>query len=267
MKITVLQRFVKENGFEENHQSALKAIAEVNDSDLIVLPELFTCGYNQDSISECARCSQQLYADFAALSSQKECAILAGSMAISQDGQTHNQSTFWNKKGELQAFYNKIHLFRLLNEDKYFCAGNQIVFTDYAGWRIGILICYDLRFAELAGILAQQGCNLLIIPAAWPADRIAVFKQLAIARAIENQLWVVAVNRASSKERTTYGGNSLIIAPDGEIVAEAGVFEQTIKAEIDLDRVIAYRKAIPCISDRRHDLYELKAKTQSTIPN
>jgi len=263
MKITILQTTVDENNVTENHNSALKLIAAAPESDLIILPELFVCGYNQQAISECAGKSQQLVMDYADCARQKDSALIGGSMALKDNDKIYNRSLFFDRTGDLITAYNKIHLFKLMQEDEYFSAGNRIIFADYKGWRIGFLICYDLRFPELAGILAQKGCNLLVIPSAWPANRIAVFKQLAIARAIENQLWVAAVNRASAENRTTYGGNSLIIAPSGEIIAEAGLTAQTICAELDLDRVTEYRKTIPCISDRRHDLYELVDKTNS----
>jgi len=263
MKITILQTVVDENNVTENHNSALKLIAAVPGSDLIILPELFVCGYNRQAISECAGKSLQLVMDYSDCARQKGSALITGSMALVDNGRIYNRSLFFDRTGEVITAYNKIHLFKLMQEDEYFSAGNRIIFADYKGWRIGFLICYDLRFPELAGILAQKGCNLLVIPSAWPANRIAVFKQLAIARAIENQLWVAAVNRASAENRTTYGGNSLIIAPSGEIIAEAGLTAQTICAELDLDRVTEYRKTIPCISDRRHDLYELVDKTNS----
>ena len=258
VKITILQTAVKEKDPAANHQQALDDLSKAPAADLLLLPELFISGYSSSSITSTALQCKELTESYRRLAKTKQTAILAGSLAYQEEGKIYNRAQFIDSRGEIAAHYDKIHLFRLLDEDKYFAAGSSPVYLDYLGWRIGIITCYDLRFPELTRLLALAGCNLLLIPAAWPHNRISVFQQLAIARAIENQLWVVGVNRASQPDKITYGGNSLIIAPDGEIIKQAGIYPETISAEIDLQRVIEYRKNIPCYDDRRTDVYKLE---------
>lgn len=117
--------------------------------------------------------------------------------------------------------------------------------------KVGLSTCYDLRFPELYRKQVDAGAQVFVIPAAWPAARVAAWRTLLQARAIENQVFVIACNTAGTHAGTEMGGNSAIVAPTGEVLAEAGRGERTITLDIDLDDVAATRQAFPVLSDRR----------------
>ena len=115
-------------------------------------------------------------------------------------------------------------------------------------------ICYDLRFPELHRLAVAGGAQILSIGANWPRARIAHWRSLAIARAIENQSCVIAVNRVGSDPDHEYGGNSMIIGPDGGILAEAGDSATLLEADLDLDELLERRRSFPALVDRRDEL-------------
>ena len=117
------------------------------------------------------------------------------------------------------------------------------------------IICYDIRFPELARKLALNGAQLLFVPAEWPHPRLHHWRTLLTARAIENQMYVIACNRVGRSGETSFFGHSMIINPWGEIVTEADENEQIVTAEIDLELVAKVRSTIPVFEDRRPDVY------------
>lgn len=166
-----------------------------------------------------------------------------------------NRAVFFSN-GQILNTYDKTHLFKPMKEDIYFKRGNGYSVFGYKNWKIGLNICYDLRFPEAQRSLYHLGADLIIIPAAWPYFKVDIMKKLAIARAIENQLYIIVVNRAaSSLERLDYGGNSLIISPEGKVLLELDHFEAEGEQEIDLEKVRAYRNSLNCFNDRRDDIY------------
>ena len=117
--------------------------------------------------------------------------------------------------------------------------------------KVGLSTCYDLRFPELYRKQVDAGAQVFVIPAAWPAARVAAWRTLLQARAIENQVFVIACNTAGTHAGTEMGGNSAIISPTGEVLAEAGRGERTLTLDIDLDDVAATREAFQVLADRR----------------
>jgi predicted amidohydrolase len=122
---------------------------------------------------------------------------------------------------------------------------------------VGLAICYDLRFPELFRAYALAGTHTVIIPAEWPNPRMAHWQTLLRARAIENQMFIIACNRVGQSGNTTFFGRSCIIDPWGETIVEAGEQAILLTADIDIDVVDTVRKKIPVFADRRPDLYEM----------
>lgn len=224
--------------------------------DLIMLPEMWNTGYALERISELAdEAGARTKAMLSQFCRANGVRLLAGSIAEGRPDGVYNTSYYFDANGDIQGEYSKIHLFRLMDEEKHLQAGDTIGRLREAGEDAGMMICYDIRFPELARKLALDGAKMLFVPAQWPNPRLHHWRTLLTARAIENQMFVIACNRCGTSGSSSFFGHSLIIDPWGEIVAEAGEEETILRAEIDLSLVDAVRAKIPVFEDRRPALY------------
>lgn len=234
-----------------------KAINDVEKPDVILFPEMWNTGYSLEQINELADENGERTKRFIAEFCRKhQVHIIAGSIAQKQGTEVRNTIYVFNRDGEITADYSKIHLFRLMDEEKYLVCGNQIGHMEIEGNPAGVMICYDIRFPELARTMALNGAKVMFVPAEWPHPRMHHWRTLLMARAIENQMFVVACNRVGVSGTTEFFGHSLVIDPWGEIIAEGGEEEQIIFATIDLDEVDRVRKKIPVFEDRRPHIYQ-----------
>ncbi len=243
---------------QENLGKTLRKIDEASkDSpDIICLPELFTTGYYLEEANDLAEPIPGATTE--ALSKKAKTInsfIIAGSILEKSSNGIYNTSVVINLEGKTVGKYSKIHLFPLFNEDKYLKAGNESFCLDLGIAKIGIMICYDLRFPELARKLALQDGEILFIPSEFPNPRLSHWRHLLIARAIENQLFVVGVNRVGEDEKTSYFGHSMIVNPMGEVLVEADENEKIIYAEINLDEIKRVRSSLPTLTERRPETY------------
>lgn len=224
--------------------------------DVILLPEMWNTGYALDRIQQLAdnqgERTRKLISDFCW---EYEVHVIAGSIADLKGGEVRNTMYVFDRTGAVVADYSKIHLFRLMAEEKHLTAGDHIGQFELEGVSAGMMICYDIRFPELTRKLALGGVKVLFIPAEWPNPRLHHWRTLLTARAIENQMYIVACNRVGISESTEFFGHSLIIDPWGEIVAEAGEEETIVTAELDLNLVDQVRQRIPIFEDRRPQFY------------
>jgi omega-amidase len=246
---------------DENYQKVSvllhKAISGTVKPDVIILPEMWNTGYALEYIEQLAdqrgERTKKLISDFCR---RHEVHVIAGSIADMVNGEVRNTTYVFDRTGAVVADYSKIHLFLLMNEEKHLIAGDQIGQFELEGTSAGMMICYDIRFPELMRKLALDGVKVVFIPAEWPNPRLHHWRTLLMARAIENQMYIVACNRVGTSEGTEFFGHSLIIDPWGEIVAEAGREEAIVCAELDLNLVDQVRQRIPVFDDRRPKLYE-----------
>jgi predicted amidohydrolase len=148
-----------------------------------------------------------------------------------------------------------VHLYRLMKEDLCLTAGAQTTIVELPWAPAGLAICYDLRFPELFRKYALAGARMVILPAEWPRPRLAHWRTLLRARAIENQMYVIACNRVGGTSGDQFPGHSAIVDPWGRAIVEGGEDEEVLTAEINLDEVTSFRKLIPVFEDRRPDLY------------
>ncbi len=221
---------------------------------LAVLPEMFSCSFDNENLKEHSGSTQKIIETLSNLSLKHKMAI-AGSLPELEDGKIFNTMVFIDVDGKLKGRYRKLHLFRLTGEHLYYTAGNEIITVDSVLGRIGLMTCYDLRFPELARALFLKGAKLIVISAQWPEPRKEHWEALIRARAIENQLFMVCSNRTGKEAGLVFPGMSMIVDPMGKILANAGGNDSCVFAEIDLGAVQNMRTLIPCATDRRPEIY------------
>lgn len=224
-------------------------------SDLVVFPELWDTGYALDRAGELASpLGEGRFAEVAALAKEHGLYV-TGSLMEDLGGTACNCMAMFSPQGDLLGAYRKLHLFRLMDEEKYLTEGNAPLALDLPWGRTGLAICYDLRFPELFRRYAVEGAKMALLPSEWPHPRLNHWRTLLRARAIENQMFVVGCNRVGVTGDTHFFGHSTIVDPWGETVIEGGEDEMLLTAEIDLASVDDVRRRIPIFEDRRPDVY------------
>lgn len=221
-------------------------------SQIIVLPEVFSTGFCYDNMEKSAETSPYPTVEELAKLSEKYDCILIGSI-IEKKEQPYYNLGFCIESGELAGVYRKTHPFG--REKSYFSRGDSIVPIELKNLTIGLEICYELRFPEIARKQALSGSDILVTIAEFPDPRINHWYTLAKARSIENQIPHIACNRTGDDSYSTYSGGSMIIDAWGKVKADAGNSECIIVWQIDLDETREIRNQITVLSDRRIDLY------------
>lgn len=225
-------------------------------TDIVVLPELWTTGPAGDDLDRLADPGGRgLAGTVGPLALDRGVHIIAGSVVVQRPGGLTNTACVFDRGGALVAQYDKVHLFPPMGEDRRFQPGRRPGHFILDSVPCGVMICYDLRFPELARSLALAGARVFFVPAHWPLARLDHWRTLLRARAIENQVYVVGVNAAGSRGGEVFGGHSLVVDPWGRVLAEAGEEAETLVAAIDLGLVDEVRKAIPVFSGRRPAAY------------
>ncbi|HHW54999.1 MAG: carbon-nitrogen family hydrolase [bacterium] len=249
---------------EENRRRFQELLEELaGEADLVLFPETWNLGFYPQKVSQLAEGEGETTKSFVAgLARRHRVNICAGSIAEGEDGKLYNTSYVFDRQGELIGCYRKIHLFTHGKEHHHFSAGSRPGLFTAEGITWGQLICYDIRFPELARTLALAGAQVLLIPAQWPYARLHHWRTLLMARAIENQLYVIGVNSCGTMVGGRKAcGHSLAVDPWGEIMAEAGEGEETLLVELDLARVEEVRREFGVFTDRRPQLYALEEDT------
>ncbi len=224
-------------------------------SNLVVLPELWSTGYALSQAKDLAsQLNTGIFAQTATLATQNG-ACLVGSVLEKRGLEVTNSAAFFAPNGRMLGVYRKVHLFRLMDEDRHLQPGSAPLIMSLPWGDTALAICYDLRFPELFRKYAVQGAKMIIIPAEWPIERIEHWRALLIARAIENQCFIVACNAAGQCGDKIMGGHSMIVDPWGKIIVEVGEAPTLVTAEIDTDLVDVVRARIPVFEDRRPEVY------------
>ncbi len=232
------------------------------DFQIAVLPEVFNTGLTEENFERLAEVVPTgMTSTFASETAKKHnIYFLAGSiMEKCPDGKVRNTSALYSPDGKLAAKYSKIHMFSYFGsaEGKYVTAGDSCCVAETDIGKIGLSICYDLRFPELYRKLTYSGAQMIFCCAAWPLDRLSHWLVLNQARAVENLVWMISVNQSGRmSEKRTNAGNSMIINPWGEVTAQGGSEEKALYAQIDLDEVERIRKDFPVLNDRNLKAYE-----------
>ena len=214
-------------------------------TDLIVLPEMFTTGFSMNALANAEKpggATEQWLQDVAR---RLDCAV-SGSIAVHEGDAVYNRMLFATPRGV--QHYDKRHLFRLAGEDERYQPGKERVIVVWRDWRINLQVCYDLRFPVFSR--NRDDYDLLLYVANWPARRRLHWRQLLIARAIENQACVVGVNRIGKDANgVDYSGDSLAIAADGELLLDRLNDNGAARVILDGAALQNYREKFPCQLD------------------
>ncbi|XP_040279234.1 omega-amidase NIT2 [Bufo bufo] len=237
-------------------------------AQIVALPECFNSPYGTKFFPEYAEKipgpSTQVLSDVA-----KECGIylIGGSIPEEDSGKLYNTCTVYGPDGTLLVKHRKIHLFNIdipgkirFQESETLSPGDSLSVFDTPFCKIGVGICYDIRFAELAQIYTKKGCQLLVYPGAFNMTTgPAHWELLQRARALDNQVYVATASPArDDKASYVAWGHSTVVSPWGEVIAKAEADETIIFADIDLQYLADVRQQIPIHSQRRHDLYSVE---------
>lgn len=272
IKLALCQINVVDNK-EENLKAASLMILESvkNNADFIVLPEMFNCPYANDKFIEYGEeeNDSQTLNNISSLANENNVYILAGSIPEKENGKLYNTSYLFDRTGEIIAKHRKMHLFDIDVKDKItfkesdvLTAGDEFTIAKTEFGKIGIGICYDVRFPELARLMVENGALILFYPGAFnmttgPAHWELLFRS----RALDNQAYCVGVAPALNEDASYHSfGHSIITSPWGEVLAQAGEKEELILFEIDLNEIKKIREELPLLKNKREDLYEVKRK-------
>ncbi len=222
--------------------------------DILVLPELWKVGYS--NYDHYLRCSEPLHGNtvrtFSRWAQRLFCTMVPGSFLEKQkDGFLYNAMPLIETNGIQRAVYRKIHLFGFQSrEQQLLHPGNQIAVVQTRLGKIGLATCYDLRFPEQFRAMVDAGAEIFCVAAAWPRERMRDWRTFCRARAMENQCYLLACNHVGTHAGVTGAGHSMIVAPDGTILAEAGEEEVLLTAEFDLAEVRRVREGFPVLQNR-----------------
>ena len=261
MKVSCLQMNMKLGCPDENFSLAEKLIRESvkEQPDVIVLPETWNTGFfPKENLSDlCCQDGDTVKLRIGELAKKYKVNIVAGSVSNVRNGKVYNTAFVFDRDGICIAEYDKTHLFTPMGEDDYYTFGDHLCRFELDGVKCGIIICYDVRFPELTRSLALQGLDMLFVVSQWPKERILHLQTLTVARAIENQMFVVCCNSCGTAGKTVYGGNSAIIDPWGQTVVAAGEYEEILTGDCDLNTLTYIRNTIPVFRDRKPNLYNI----------
>ena len=218
---------------------------------LVVLPEMSFTGFSMNVERIAAGEPAQTEGFLAALAQRLGVCFICGLVTQTPNGRGRNQAIFVTPQGCATSCYQKLHLFSPAGENSHFEPGSRLVTALWQGGVVAPLICYDLRFPEPFRAAVLLGAELFVVIANWPRARERHWLTLLQARAIENQAFVVGVNRCGRDPNVDYSGRSIMVAPDGEILADAGESEGVINSELHWEAVREYRQRFRVLQDRR----------------
>lgn len=238
-----------DTGWHDEDGSLMRARALVQEAaragaELVVLPEMCTTGFTMDTTRAEPRDGRSLAA-FRAMAREARVALVAG-IPLRDGDACYNGAFLIDANGDIVAEYHKQRVFRYAREGEHYTAGERACVATIGGVRVALLICFDLRYPELFRDVARD-VDAVILIANWPVGRRAHWDALAVARAIENQCYVVAVNRTGVADGLEYDGGSVVIGPWGERVAATGS-ERVALATIDSDEVARIRSSFPVLA-------------------
>jgi omega-amidase len=247
MKITLIQTSLAWEDAETNRQNFIRLIESIEDTDMIVLPEMFSTGFTMAPEAVAEAMDGRTITWMKNIASQKECAV-TGSIVIQENGNYYNRLLFVLPSGEIKT-YDKRHLFSLAGEDKAYTNGKERLIVEYNGWKICPLICYDLRFPVFSRNTEEY--DLLLYVANWPAPRVLAWDTLLRARAIENLCYVAGVNRTGQDNNGhNYPGHSQIFNHLGKTLLEPTDAEGVFTIELDKQAMLETRQKFSFLDDR-----------------
>ncbi|MEW6653083.1 MAG: carbon-nitrogen family hydrolase [Bacteroidota bacterium] len=250
-KIGLAQIAIEWENLPANIEKINKLVSSLEEKpDLLIFPELTLTGFTMNSAKFAEEIDGISTQFFMKLAARLKTNIFCG--VIERDVKAiYNSLIHFDENGLLMARYRKIHPFSFAGEDKYYTASNELVVTEINHIKIGLSICYDLRFPELYRLYTKKGVDVLVNIANWPVPRIGHWLALLKARAIENQCFAIGVNRTGTDPKNDYNGYSVIYNPIGEELVSIGSEEKIILQEINLNEVYEIRNSLPFLKDMK----------------
>jgi predicted amidohydrolase len=248
MNITLIQTALTWEDAEANRQNLTEKINSINEStDLILLPEMFSTGFTMRPEAVAERMDGPTVAWMKKMAAERDCAV-TGSLVVEEDGNYYNRLFFVLPDGSYKT-YDKRHLFSLAGEDKAYTKGNERLIVEYRGWKICLLICYDLRFPVFAR--NTENYDLLLYVANWPEPRIQAWDILLKARAIENVCYVAGVSRTGQDENGhNYPGHSQVVDMLGNTIIDSGSNDGVYTATLNKNELAATRVKFSFLDNR-----------------
>jgi omega-amidase len=256
--VAVIQMDVKTGDIDFNLRRTQNSIEKSckSKSQLIILPEMFATGFDYPYIKKISKDVFNELVSFLINSSFKYgCYIVGGSIPELVNNKLYNTSFVSSPDRKIIGYQRKIHPFTGTEESKYFAGGEKLNVINCPLAKLGIIICYDIRFPEAARTLALKGAEILICPAQFPYPREHHWEILLKSRAIENQTYVIGANRIGGR-KTRFFGKSMVVTPYGEVVKELNSEEGILIAKIDLEKIEKVRKSMPALMERKPEAYK-----------
>lgn len=252
VNIGILQFDVRTGDIAANIDAVRRGIDRLGarGANLVVLPEMWSCGFDLPNLSHHAAKTPEILQILADLARDHNL-VIAGSLPESKNSRIYNSMYVTTGTSLLSPPYRKIHLFPPTGEDRYFSAGDRWVVCPTDMGELGLMLCYDLRFPELCRVLAVAGARIILVSAQWPSRRIHHWDVLLRARAIENQVFIVASNRCSRKNDLEFPGHSQVISPQGDVLCFLDGNASEGLVAIDLDEISKFRKLFDTVGERR----------------
>ncbi|MBI3123425.1 MAG: carbon-nitrogen family hydrolase [Ignavibacteriales bacterium] len=251
MKIGLVQLAIDWENPAANMAKVNELVSKLDQKlDLLIFPELSLTGFTMSSMHFAEEIDGVCTQFFMDLAKRIKTNIFCG--VIERDGKDfYNSLIHFDESGLLMARYRKIHPFSFAGEDENYTASNELVVTEIDHKKIGLTICYDLRFPELYRLYAKKGIDVLINIANWPTPRIEHWRTLLKARAIENQCFMIGVNRTGTDPKHTYNGFSGAYNPLGKELLSVENDEGILTVKINIDEVNETRKSLPFLKDMK----------------
>ncbi len=271
MKVALIQmKVLPDKSANLSHAEKLVSRAAAGGADLVLLPEMFCCEYNHKAFLENREpAGGVIWQSLASSAAENRIWLIGGSIPEADGDLTYNTAFVFNRSGKQVTSHRKMHLFDIdveggqsFRESQTFTAGDQITLFDTEFGRMGLCICFDIRFPEMSRLMALDGANVIFCPASFnmttgPAHWELMFR----GRAVENQVFTAgcASARDARGSYVSYA-NSMVVSPWGDVLARAGAEERIIQVELELNLIAKVRHELPLLSARRTDLYRLDNK-------
>jgi omega-amidase len=248
LKVALVQTDLVWENKKQNLSNIEKSIELLSaDIDVIILPEMFNTGFSMNPAPIAETMEGDAVNWMKRISHEKNAAI-TGSLIITEGNGYYNR-LIWMLPDGSYSFYDKKHLFTLAGEQNFYKAGNKSIIVEYKGWKICPMICYDLRFPVWLRNTENYDC--LIVVANWPERRISHWEHLLVARAIENQCFVIGVNRVGTDGNDFYyNGSTMIVNPMGKKMLKISDLNTVVVASLKYNQITQIRKDLPFLNDR-----------------
>lgn len=248
LRITLVQTQLAWEDVNKNIHRLNNLLIGVDDTDIIVLPEMFTTGFTTNA-APLAKDSYEKGMTFLRKIAMLKNVAICGSLICEENGRYYNRYVWMSPSGE-PTFYDKRHLFTMTKEDQYFHRGDKEVIIEYKNWKIRPLICYDLRFPVWSRNKKDNPYDLLIYVANWPEKRIMQWNKLLQARAIENVSYVAGVNRVGKDGNDfLYTGQTMMVTYKGEAEIFEDMKEEFRTFTINKEELMEFRTQFPVLND------------------